>query len=137
MGIKRYSDLRVWHCGMALAEAVYKASARFPRSELFGLRAQIQRCAISIPSNIAEGHARGTTREFLRFLSIALGSTAELETQLQLASRLGYVDQSALDDLQQQAGEIGRMLQGLRASLQRRLRRPTDQQGLLSLVPSP
>jgi len=130
MGIKRYCDLRVWQCGITLTESIYKASARFPRSELFGLRAQIQRSAVSIPSNIAEGHARGTTREFLRFLSVALGSTAELETQLQLASRLGYLAQSELEELQGQAGEIGRMLQGLRASLQRRLRRPTEQQGL-------
>ena len=115
MSIKSYADLRVWQCGMTLAEHVYRASARFPRSELFGLRSQIQRCAVSIPSNIAEGHGRASTREFLRFLSVALGSTAELETQLELASRLGYLDKFELVALHGQAAEIGKMLHGLRA----------------------
>jgi four helix bundle protein len=111
---------------MALTEAVYRASARFPQSELFGLRAQVQRSAISIPSNIAEGHARESTREFLRFLSIALGSVAELETQLELAHRLGYIGLTERSELQEQAAEIGKMLHGLRASLRRRLPRRTE-----------
>lgn len=123
MAIKSFRDLHVWQTGVALAENVYRAAARFPRSELFGLSAQIQRCAVSIPSNIAEGRARESTREFLRFLSIALGSTAELQTQVELARRLGYLDEAESARLVDQSSDVVKMLHGLRASLNRRLTR--------------
>src|SRR6185503_12181171 len=87
-----------------------------------GLRAQIQRCAVSIPSNIAEGHARESTREFLRFPSIATGSAAELQTQIVLANRLGYIDNPGTEGLLEQAGQVMRMLHGLRNSLRKKLR---------------
>lgn len=77
---------------MDIAEEVYRLTREFPKQELYGLASQIQRAAVSIPANIAEGHGRGTTREYLRFLSISRGSLAELETELMLAKRLGYVD---------------------------------------------
>src|SRR6185295_7508902 len=91
MKVISYRDLIVWQSAMQLAEDTYKLCARFPRSERFGLGAQLQRCAVSVPLNIAEGQARGSTRDYLRFLSIARGSAAEVETQLLLAQRLGYV----------------------------------------------
>ena len=86
-----YRDLKVWQLAMELAEDVYKLCAEFPRQEIYGLRSQLQRAAVSIPSNIAEGQARNTNKEFGYFLGIARGSLAELETQIMLAQRLGYL----------------------------------------------
>ena len=80
---------------MRLVEAVYAFSSRFPDTERFGLTAQLRRSAVSVPSNIAEGAARRSTPEFLRFLSVARGSLAELDTQVQIASRLGFAERSA------------------------------------------
>src|SRR6202451_4556385 len=90
--VKSFRDLDVWHLGVELAETVYRVTARFPKSELFALSSQMRRAAVSIPSNIAEGRARNSTREFLYFLSVSRGSLAELETQLELAIRLDYAD---------------------------------------------
>ena len=90
--VKSYRDLDVWRLGMDLAEAVYQCTSSFPKHELFGLTAQMRRAAVSIPSNIAEGRARSSTKELLHFLAIARGSLAELETQFELALRLGYAD---------------------------------------------
>src|ERR1700691_3577747 len=90
--VKSFRDLDVWNLGVELAETVYRVTARFPKSELFALTAQMRRAAVSIPSNIAEGRARDSTREFLRFLAISRGSLAELETQLELAIRVDYSD---------------------------------------------
>lgn len=130
MAIKSYRDLIVWKSAMQLAEDVYRACAQLPRSELFGLRSQLQRCAVSIPSNIAEGHARESTREFLRFLSIATGSAAELQTQVALANRLGYIDTPTMGRLLEHAGEVMKMLHGLRNSLRKKVKtdvgRPAD-----------
>jgi len=81
--VKSFRDLDVWHLSVELAETVYRVTARFPKSELFALTAQMRRAAVSIPSNIAEGRARDSTREFLHFLAISRGSLAELETQLE------------------------------------------------------
>jgi len=107
---------------MTLAREIYVASNRFPRHELFGLSSQMRRAAVSIPSNIAEGAARRTTREFLAFLYVARGSQAELETQVQLAATLEYLDAGACDRLLAQANEIGRLLTATIAALSRRLR---------------
>src|SRR5579863_8707943 len=90
--VKSFRDLDVWHLGLELAETVYRCTARFPKAELFCLTSQMRRAAVSIPSNIAEGRARNSSREFLYFLSISRGSLAELETQLELAIRLDYAD---------------------------------------------
>src|ERR1039457_3202240 len=89
MGLS-FRDLEVWQLGLDLVQSVYQCTAAFPKSETFGLAAQMRGAAVSIPSNIAEGQARNSTKEFLRFLSYALGSLAELETQLELATRLEY-----------------------------------------------
>lgn len=79
-------ELRVWQGGMGLVEKVYRLSGSFPKSELYGLTAQIRRAAVSIPSNLAEGHSRESTKEYLNFVSMAQGSPAELETQLEVAA---------------------------------------------------
>src|SRR5882724_6453793 len=86
-----YRELKVWQIGIRLTVRVYKVTAGFPSHELYGLTSQLRRAAVSIPSNIAEGHARGSSKEMARFCRIAKGSLAELETQLVLASELGYV----------------------------------------------
>jgi four helix bundle protein len=89
--INQFRDLRVWQGGIDVVEAVYRASARFPKSEMSGLSAQVRRAAVSIPSNIAEGHARTSTKDYLHHISIAQASLAEVETQLEIAVRLGYI----------------------------------------------
>lgn len=96
MSVADFRDLSVWQLAMDLAESVYHLTLRYPKSEIYGLSSQLQRAAVSIPSNIAEGHARDSTKEFLRFLSVAQGSLAELETQLILSGRLNYFNQSQL-----------------------------------------
>ncbi|MBX3699100.1 MAG: four helix bundle protein [Dokdonella sp.] len=88
---RAHERLEVWQEAMQLVEMVYVATATFPAEERFGLTAQIRRSAVSVPSNIAEGAARRSTPEYLRFLSIARGSLSEMSTQLQIAARLGYM----------------------------------------------
>lgn len=95
--MSEYQKLEAWQMAMALAEAVYKTTRTFPKEEVYGLTSQIRRAVVSIPSNIAEGAARASAKEFMQFLLIARGSAAELETQLLLAGKLGYL--SASDDL--------------------------------------
>ena len=104
---------------MKLAELRYGVTASFPQRETFGLASQIRRAAVSIPSNIAEGHSRRSHQAFLNHLSIALGSQAELETQIELASRLDLISQIPAKEILQEAEEIGRMLHGLIGSLER------------------
>jgi four helix bundle protein len=122
MSVRSYRDLTVWQAGVALVEAVYSLTQEFPKSEVFGLSSQMQRAAISIPSNIAEGHARVSRKEFLHFLSISLGSLAELETQLFLAQRLKYVTQEELAATLLKTEELGRMIRGLQKVLQSKTR---------------
>ena len=104
---------------MDLVTRCYGATKAFPKSELYGLTSQLQRSAVSIPSNIAEGQARQHTKEFLQFLAIASGSVAELETQLLIAVRLEYISKETAAELLALAGSVGRMLRGLRNSLER------------------
>ena len=119
--VRSYRDLLVWQRAMDLALGIYALSRSFPDSERFVMVSQLRRAAVSVPSNIAEGHARSSTRDFLRFLSIASGSLAELETQLILAHRLDYLDQDRLDSTLVLAGETGRMIRGLQTSLASRI----------------
>jgi len=113
-----HESLDVWQKSTALVELVYACSSKFPETERFGLTAQIRRAAISIPSNIAEGAARRPTPEFLRFLSISRGSLSELDTQLQLAFRLGYTRLST--EINERIDDAFSMLTGLMNSLQAR-----------------
>ncbi len=119
--VRSYRDLLVWQRAMDLALAVYSLSRSFPEGERFALVSQLRRAAVSVPSNIAEGHARSSTRDFLRFLSIAVGSLAEIETQLLLSHRLDYVDAQRMNVTLKDADELGRMIRGLQASLSSRL----------------
>ncbi|MGP0073769.1 MAG: four helix bundle protein [Bryobacteraceae bacterium] len=117
---KNFRDLDVWHLGVELAETVYRVTARFPKSELFALSSQMRRAAVSIPSNIAEGRARDSSREFLHFLAISRGSLAELETQLELAIRLDYID-SDLHAARAQSDMLGKKLNRLQTTLRSQL----------------
>jgi len=132
--VKSFRDLDVWHLSVELAETVYRVTARFPKSELFALTAQMRRAAVSIPSNIAEGRARDSTREFLHFLAISRGSLAELETQLELAIRLDYTD-SELDAARSQSEVLGKKLSRLHSSIRSKL--PTTKPGPQSPIPNP
>jgi four helix bundle protein len=117
VAIKAYFDLDVWNKAMDLVVAVYQVSASFPREEAFGLSSQVRRAAVSVPSNIAEGHSRKSTAEFMRHISIAQGSLSELETQLLISERLGYITSGQQEELLGASSEIGKMLNGLQVSL--------------------
>lgn len=116
---KAFRKLIVWQRAHVMTLAVYKASENFPRHELFGLTSQIRRSAVSVPANIAEGYALGSSANYLRHLNIAVGSLAETEYHLELAHDLGYladVDHSKLCEF---AREIGYLLSRLKASIER------------------
>jgi four helix bundle protein len=117
MAIKSFRDLRVWRMGMDLVEQIYRLTRPFPRHELYGLAAQLQRAAVSIPSNIAEGHARWHLREYLHHLSIAQASIAELDTQLEIARRLDYLTAEDTEHLLTYTASLGRQLHTLRKAL--------------------
>ncbi|MDO9467476.1 MAG: four helix bundle protein [Thiobacillus sp.] len=119
--MNNYRDLKVWQMAMKLTEDIYRTTESFPSRETYALANQLQRAAVSIPSNIAEGHARNSTKDYLRFISISQGSLAEAETQLELAHRLGYFPQAELLCLLEQTNEVGRMLHGLRSALAAKL----------------
>lgn len=106
----------VWQKAIRLAQAVYQLTKPFPREERFGLTMQVRRAAVSVSSNIAEGHAR-QGREFAHFLSIARGSTAEVESQLYLAAELGFIAHEAIESINQLASEIHRMAASLAEKL--------------------
>jgi len=122
--IRSYQDLEVWQKSMELVEDCYRLTRQFPDSEVYGLSSQLQRSAVSVAANIAEGRERGRTQEFLHRLSIAYGSLAELETHILIARRLNYVNEEPLRQLMDKTAEIGRMLNGLRGSLERKTRSP-------------
>ena len=109
---------------MSLVEIVYRATASFPKDEFFGLVNQIRRCAISVPSNIAEGAARNSTREWVQFLGISCGSLSELETQLELATRSGYL--GADTDAIRQTNRVGRIVRALRNALRQKVTNNSD-----------
>lgn len=111
--IQSYKDLKVWQEAMNLVTEIYKATKLFPREEIYGLTSQMRRAAVSIPSNIAEGHQRHTTPQFLQFLSIARGSLGELETQIMIAHRLDYINLIQHDQMLQQAQKVGNLMGGL------------------------
>jgi four helix bundle protein len=123
--IQTFKDLDVWQAGMELVVSVYLLTARLPLEERFGLSSQIRRAALSIPSNVAEGHAfRFQPRAYRRHVRIALGSFAELQTQLDLITRLRLLDSSLLDQVNKQMTRAGQLLHGLLRSL----RTPADRQ---------
>ena len=117
MQIRSFRDLRVWQAGIELVESVYAITSKSPRNELYGLCSQMQRAAVSVPSNIAEGDARESTKEYLQHLSIAQASLAELETQLEIARRLNYVTEDRSGHLLSQISALGKQLYALRNAL--------------------
>lgn len=115
-----FKELQVWQKSMDLVVAVYKVAVDLPKEELYGLTSQMKRSAVSIPSNIAEGRGKRSTKDFLRFLNIAYGSSAELETQMLLAERLGFIKKKTGDAIQEQIAEINRMLNGMIQALEKK-----------------
>jgi four helix bundle protein len=115
--IESYKDLIVWQKAMDFADEVYKLTKLFPKEELYSLTNQIRRAVVSIPSNIAEGKDRHAINEYLHFLSIAKGSLAEVETQLLLAIRFGYITEQQAGNALSLRSEISRMLVALRTKL--------------------
>lgn len=118
--MKSHEDLDVWKKAIELAECIYGVTRNFPNDEKFGLVSQMRRAAVSIASNIAEGAARQSKKEFVQFLSIASGSTSELLTQIIISDRIGVVDSQELANAHQLADRVARMLQGLIKALRRK-----------------
>ncbi len=121
---RNHRELRVWQFAMDFVERVYALTSTFPKEEIYGMTSQMRRAAVSIPSNIAEGAARGTTKELLHFLRIADGSLSELDTQIELAKRLGYL--SKTEDLIEMISQLSRSLAALKSSLNRRAARSAE-----------
>jgi four helix bundle protein len=117
MRLSSFRDLRVWQMAMDLVEETYGLTGAFPAHERYGLTSQMRRAAVSIPSNIAEGYARRHRGEYVQHLAISEGSLAELETQFEIASRLGYISSEALGSFRPKAMSLGKQLYALRRSL--------------------
>ena len=121
MAIRNYKDLEVWQKGRLLVKQVYVLTHYFPKEEQYGLSSQLRRAAVSIPSNIAEGHSRSGTKDFIQFISIAIGSLAEVETQIILAEDLEFVSNVQTISLYKMIDELQRMLHGLRSALKEKI----------------
>ncbi len=119
--ITNFRDLDVWRVGMDIVELTYRLTADFPDGERYGLVSQMRRASVSVPSNVAEGQAVGMTKWSLHHISIAIGSSRELETQLEIALRLGFVAPHAARDLQVGLDRLQKLLYGLRRDRRRRL----------------
>lgn len=119
--IRSYRDLLVWQKGLELAEQIYRLTKAFPDEERFGLVAQMRRAVVSVPSNIAEGQARHGRKEFIHALSLAQGSLAELDTQLELSGKLGYCSDPSRAEAFKVIAELQKMLSALRQRLSERL----------------
>ena len=117
MDIRPHRKLEVWKKSMMLAKDIYSATALFPKSEKYGLTSQLRRAAVSVPSNLAEGAARRGKREFKQFINIAQGSLSELDTQLDLANMLGYLEPVLHEKLMSEVTDISKMLFGLSKSV--------------------
>lgn len=124
MSLQSYRDLEVWQRSIDLVESVYKLTKNFPIDERFGLVSQARRAASSIPANIAEGYGRSHRGDYLRFLSIARGSVAELETHIIIATRVGCVDRYSTREAWEISQEVARMLSKLVSALQKKDPKP-------------
>lgn len=119
--INSFRDLNVWRSAMKLVESVYQLTEPFPAKEAYGLTSQVRRASVSVPSNIAEGHAREHLREYLHHLSIAQASLAEVDTQIEIGFRLGYLSAEAFETHRTHIESLGRQIRALRQSLSARL----------------
>ena len=125
LGVQKYEDLIVWQKAMDLVEEIYSLAKLLPNEEVYALSSQMKRAAVSIPSNIAEGQERNTTKDFINYLYMAKGSKGELETQLLICIRLQYLTQLQINNAQSLLGEIGKMLNALIKSLSAKLSPPS------------
>src|SRR5689334_1833824 len=117
MPVKSYRDLVAWQRGIELVIATYEMSQLLPKWEQYDLASQMRRAAVSVPSNIAEGHSRSSRREYAHSLSIVLGSLSELETLLVVSERVGYVKSHQLETVRGHADEVGRMVRAIQRGL--------------------
>jgi four helix bundle protein len=124
MGVNSYRELKVWQLGMEITKEVYLLTKQYPRDEIYGLTSQTRRAAVSIPANIAEGHERDSTKEYLHHVSYAQGSLAELETHLLLANDLGYSTLSLTEKTLDKCFNESKMLTSLRRALKAKLNPP-------------
>ena len=118
MAINYYTDLKVWQKAMDLVVLVYQAMKSMPKEEMYALSSQIRRAAVSIPANIAEGQQRNSTKEYVHFLYVAKGSLGELETEIIICERLGYLNGDQTEQIKTLCSETGKMLNGLIKNLQ-------------------
>ena len=135
MEIKSHRDLVVWQKGMDLVVLIYELTKSMPKAEQYGLTSQLQRAAVSIPANLAEGNARGSRKDYARFVGIARGSAAELETLLTLANRMSLIAGTAITSAFAQTEEVGRMLTALKAKLSQDASGFAEEEQ--SLIPNP
>jgi len=124
MVVRDYRELIVWQKAIEFVVAIYRETASFPKEEVYGLTSQMRRAAVSVPSNIAEGQARSTTRDFLHFLSIGRGSLKEAETQVIISRRLGYLNEQKESQILGLAEEVSRLISGLVNSLKTKASKP-------------
>lgn len=116
-----FKDLEVWKRSRVLVKMIYQATAKFPKEELFSLTSQMRRSAISIPPNIAEGHSRHSTKDYINFISISIGSSNELETQIILSQDLGFITEKDAIVLLKEIDRLQKMLHKMRGSLKAKL----------------
>jgi four helix bundle protein len=126
---KSYRELIVWQRAMGLARKAYALSEELPKTEAYGLLSQIRRAAVSVPSNIAEGHGRLTDSQFRHFLGNARGSLYEMQTQVELAGDLGYLNRKLVEELMDQGWEVARLINGLVSALGRDKMHEREQNG--------
>ena len=118
MAVRNFRDLFAWQRAMDLVVLVYRVTEEFPSREMFGLCNQLRRAAVSVPSNIAEGQGRNTNADFVRYLSIARGSLQEVQTQLEISRRLGYIQDETTAELTMLSDEVAKLINGLCRALQ-------------------
>ena len=119
--METHKDLRVWQQSIEMVTSIYLLTQTFPKEELFGLVSQMRRASVSVPSNIAEGYARGTDKEKLHFLRVSSGSMSEVESQLMLSLNLGYINQEKYNELAEAISSIWKQLNALISSIKKRL----------------
>ena len=134
--VRTYRDLDTWRVGMTAVEQTYRLTAKLPDSEKFGLCSQMRRASISVPSNVAESHGRGVIRGCLYFLNVAIGSNAELDTQLEAARRLRFVSENDARELQDSVDRVRQLLYGLRREKERQIAVPLGSVLLLVTIGS-
>jgi four helix bundle protein len=123
-----FRELKIWQRGIELSVMIYEISNDFPSEERYGLCSQLRRASVSVPSNIAEGSSRNSQKEFIHYLSIASGSCAEVETQLEIAKRLGFVNEAQLANPLNETREIQKMIHSFSASIESKLLRKIKNQ---------